>query len=299
MTSNEHIEAVMSMKDYIHLHLHQTITLNDLAKACGYSQWHCSRMFKEVVRMTPFQYIRDVRLSMAASEIISEDRKIVDVALDFVFDSHEGFTRAFSKRFGINPKKYQQSQKPVSLFMPLQLKEHYLDRSKGAPDMKTKRKVATIFTQVVERPKRKLVYRPGIKATHYFEYADEVGCDVWDILVEMKDTLFEPAGYWLPPSLVKPGTSTYVQGVEISLKDEREIPKGFEVMELPVQKLMIFQGQPYEDEQFKEAIGELWDAIETFDPTLYGYRWDDEMIRFQLEPQGYRGYIEARGIIEL
>lgn len=43
-----------------------------------------------------------------------------------------------------------------------------------------------------------------------------------------------------------------------------------------------------------DEIGEVWNHIEKFDPTIYGYKWAPETApRFQLAPMGYRGYIEA------
>ncbi len=58
--------------------------------------------------------------------------------------------------------------------------------------------------------------------------------------------------------------------------------------------MMVFQGEPYNDDVFEEAIGQVWEQIKHFDPTLYGYQWAPEAApRFQLEPHGYRGYIEA------
>lgn len=50
----------------------------------------------------------------------------------------------------------------------------------------------TVFVQVVERPARKVIVRFAKKATHYFEYCEEVGCDVWDILSGIKEALYEP-----------------------------------------------------------------------------------------------------------
>jgi AraC family transcriptional regulator len=85
-----------------------------------------------------------------------------------------------------------------------------------------------------------------------------------------------------------------VQGVELPTDYSKEIPEGYELIELPPCLMMIFQGEPYDDVDFMDAIGEIWQHIERFDPTLYGYKWDPEAApRFQLAPMGYRGYIEA------
>jgi predicted transcriptional regulator YdeE len=76
-----------------------------------------------------------------------------------------------------------------------------------------------------------------------------------------------------------------------------EIPDGFEIIDLPACKMMVFQGEPYDDEIFGEAIEELWAVMKKYNPQTYGFEWaDNDAPRFQLEPQGYRGYIEARPV---
>lgn len=155
----------------------------------------------------------------------------------------------------------------------------------------------TVFVQVVDRPARKAVIKRGIKATHYFEYCEEVGCEVWQKLTEIKEAIYEPAGMWLTERLIRPGTSVYVQGVEVPEDFTGEIPEGFEIISLAPCKLMIFQGQPFKDEAFGEAIQTLLSVISAYDPKLYGFEWaNEDGPRIQLEPQGYRGYIEARPV---
>ena len=51
------------------------------------------------------------------------------------------------------------------------------------------------------------------------------------------------------------------------------------------------------DEDFEKEIGKVWEKIKIFKPEVYGYEWaDEEAPRIQLEPLGYRGYIEARPV---
>lgn len=151
-----------------------------------------------------------------------------------------------------------------------------------------------VFVQVVERPGRKVMMKRGIRAEDYFQYCEEVGCDIWSFLLSVKEALYEPIGMWLPKHLIKEGTSKYVQGVELPLDYSGDIPEGYDLVELPASRMMIFQGEPYDDVDFMDAIGEIWKHIEKFDPSLYGYKWDPEAApRFQLAPMGNRGYIEA------
>ena len=298
MDQIENVIAVQKMQEYVEAHICEKISLKQLSDAAGYSPWYSARIFKELTGKAPFEYIRSMRLTKAALTLRDEKPKIVDVAFDFVFDSHEGFTRAFSKAFGLPPKEYSRRTPPIQLFMPPKAFDVYRAFQKGEKRMSEKSTTKTIFVQVVERPARKLLLKRGVKAADYFEYCDEVGCDIWPLLTSVKEALYEPAGMWLPKHLIKEGTSKYVQGVELPLDYTNEVPAGYDLIELPPCKMMVFQGEPYNDDDFMDAIGEIWDQIEKFNPAIYGFQWAPEAApRFQLEPQGYRGYIEARPVV--
>ena len=143
---------------------------------------------------------------------------------------------------------------------------------------------------------RKILLKRAVKAPGYFEYCEELGCDIWGVLTSVKEALYEPIGMWLPVNL-RHGGSEYVQGVELPLDYSKPVPDGFELTEFPSCKMMVFQGPPFKDDDFEEAIGDLWKFIDTFDPKLYGFEWaENDAPRFQLCPMGYRGYIEARPV---
>ncbi len=293
----EVIRAVRRMQEYIEEHLSEPITLSQLAKAAGYSQWHSEKLFKELVGKTPFDYIRSLRLSRAAVILRDHKPKVIDVAFDFVFDSHEGFTKAFSKQFGLSPKEYAKRAPPIQLFIPYRANNYRHTNCKGEKPMPEHKNLKAVFVQVIERPARKVLLKRGVKATEYFEYCGEVGCDIWGMLSSVKEALYEPIGMWLPEGMIRSGTSRYVQGVELPLDYGKPVPEGYELTEFGPCKMMVFQGPPFEEDRFEEAISDLWELMKTFDPTLYGFEWaDDEAPRFQLAPMGYRGYIEARPV---
>jgi len=294
------VDGVQRVQDYIEAHIQDPITLSELARAAGYSQWHAARVFKELTGKAPFEYVRALRLTKAALLLRDEQPKIVDVAFDFVFASHEGFTRAFSRQFGVSPVDYRRNPKQIRLFMPDRARDRYLKLQKGEIEMAADEAAKTVFVQVVERPARKVILKRGVKATHYFEYCGEVGCDVWDALSHIREAMYEPIGMWLPNGMIKPGTSTYVQGVEVPADYSGEVPDGFELMDLPSCKVMVFQGEPYDDSRFQEAIGEVWEVMKRYNPEVYGFEWaDEDAPRFQLAPMGYRGYIEARPVRQI
>jgi AraC-like DNA-binding protein len=305
MELTDNIEAVQRMQDYIEGHLNEPVSLHQLAQAAGYSPYYASRLFKSLVGKLPFDYLRQRRITEAAKVLRDGQVRIIDVALDFVFDSQEGFTRAFAKELGITPKAYALRKPPVQYFLPYDIKPYYLMLHKrlfreGGIQPMENQKPQTVFVQILEKPPRKAILRRGIKATHYFEYCEEVSCDVWGILVSINDALSEPAGMWLPPNMTPPGTSTYVQGVEVPAAYSGPVPEGFDLVDFPACKMMVFQGEPYDDADFETAIEALWEVINRYDPKLYGFDWaPEDGPRMQLEPQGYRGYIEMKPVRSL
>lgn len=154
----------------------------------------------------------------------------------------------------------------------------------------------SVFVQVIQKPERKVIIKRGIKAEDYFPYCEEVGCDVWGILTSMDSLCGEPVCLWLPNAYKKPNSSTYVQGVEVTADYNGKLPEGFDIITLPAAEYLMFQGEPFQEENYCEAIVAVQQAMNRYDPSVIGYTWDDTNPRIQLEPRGERGYIELRAV---
>ena len=225
--------------------------------------------------------------------------RVLDVALDFVFDSHEGFTRSFARGFGISPKKFAARPRPEGWQIPIR----YLKRSEKTGEVPDMDRTAVIFTQILERPARKLILKRSRNADDYFSYCKEVGCgmnnasQLWDILTTIKEALYEPVSLWLPENMCPAGTGAYAHGVEVPHAYAGDVPERFDMVELPPCKMLVFQGEPYDDAYFKEYVSACMARIEAFNPEMYGYRWAQHLSpRMQLAPEGWRGYIEMRPV---
>lgn len=282
----EKIEAVQRMQDYIAEHLSETITLTALSSVSYYSPWYSYRLFLQHTNMTPADYIRRLRLSKSAIKLRDESCKIIDTALDLGFGSVDGYQRAFFREFGCNPREYAKSPVPLYLFTPYGVKYRALRKEK---QMET---VKSVFVQVIEKPERKVLIKRGIKAADYFAYCEEVGCDVWGLLQSIKSISGEPVCLWLPAKLIAPGTSEYVQGVEVPVTYDGVVPDGLDVIVLPAAKYLMFKGEPFAEEDYCKAIKDVQTAISKYDPAVIGAQWDSSNPRIQLEPVGTRGYIE-------
>lgn len=286
----EQILAVQRMQDYIEAHLEETVGLSDLATVSLFSPWHSHRLFQEYTGLTPASYIRRLRLAKAALRLKNENVHIIDVAFDLGFGSVDGFTRAFFREFGMCPSEYAANPVPIILFVPYGAKFRALRKER------TTMKTNNIFIQVIHKPARKILCKRGIKAEDYLPYCEEVGCDVWGLLLSMDSLCGEPVSLWLPEQYKKPGTSTYVQGVEVDKDYHGTVPEGFDVIDLPEADYLMFQGEPFAEEDYCDAIMAVQQAMGNYEPAVIGYAWDDNNPRIQLEPRGNRGYIELRAI---
>ena len=112
----------------------------------------------------------------------------------------------------------------------------------------------------------------------------------------MKALSGEPVCLWLPAAYRRAGTSEYVQGVEVDSAYDGPVPEGFDVIDLPAAKYLLFQGEPFAEADYCQAIEAVQAAMDRYDPALIGYSWDDGSPRIQLEPIGARGYMELRAV---
>ena len=287
----EQILAVQKMQDYIEAHLTEEITLAVLADICSFSPWYAHRLFREHTGFAPAEYVRRMRLAKSALRLKTEHTKIIDVAFDLGFASVDGYTRAFRKEFGINPGEYAKNPVPVKLFVAYGVK--FKELRKEFPIVT---ELQNVFIQVIHKPRRKVIIKRGIKADNYFDYCGEVGCDVWGTLLSMDSLCGEPVCLWLPEQYKLPETSTYVQGVEVAEDYDGVIPEGFDVITLDEADYLMFQGEPFDEEDYCDAIFAVQSAMDRYDPAVIGYCWDDLNPRIQLEPRGERGYIEMRAV---
>ena len=283
--------AVQRMQDYIQAHFDEPISLAELSGVSLYSPWYSYRLFREYTGLTPADYIRRMRLSRSALRLKKDECRISQAAYELGFGSVDGYQRAFFREFGCNPHEYARKPVPIYLFTPYGVKFRELRKENVMNN-----EVRNVFVQIMEKPRRKVILKRGVKAKEYFAYCEEVGCDVWGLLKSMDSLCGEPVCLWLNEAYRRPDSSVYVQGVEVEADYEGAVPEGFDVLTLPAASYLMFQGEPFEEEDYAQAICDVQASMEKYDPALIGYSWDDDNPRIQLEPVGTRGYIELRAI---
>jgi len=278
MEQPDKIAAVSRMQRYIVNNL-ETVTLEDLATAAGYSKYYAIRVFKTETGKTPGEYIRALRLTKAAEELRDGYNKIIDTALNSGFDSHDGFTRAFTRQFGIAPQRYSRETPPVSYFIHYPIESYYHLKA-GDQTMQNEKVSRTVTVTPVERPARKLVLLRAKQTTggDYFKFCEEMGCE-WEGILNSISEKFAPAALLtLPDNLVAPGTSNTAAGVEVPADYAKPVPTGYDIIDLQPCTMLYFTGAPYENEKdFCIAIGIVWEAVDSYNPESYGWQASPEL----------------------
>jgi AraC family transcriptional regulator len=103
----DYIKRVAAAVEYIEANLGDPIGLADAARVACFSPFHFHRIFRAFVGDSVSDYIRKRRLTEAARELLTTKKKIIDIALDNLFESQESFTRAFQKAYKTTPGRFR------------------------------------------------------------------------------------------------------------------------------------------------------------------------------------------------
>lgn len=92
---------------YIQRNLDEELPLEDLARVAHFSPYHFHRIFRGIVGESLQEHIRRLRLERAAQRLKHSDRRVLEIALEAGFQTHESFTRAFRAVLGCSPSEFR------------------------------------------------------------------------------------------------------------------------------------------------------------------------------------------------
>lgn len=114
-------DSVKKSIAYIEAHLFHDIAVRDVSDFVSYSQFYFSREFSRYTRISIYDYIIKRKISESYKRLFKEKMKIIDLAFQYGFQSHEVYTRAFKKVFKENPSE-------AVIYKPLAVYERIDDR---------------------------------------------------------------------------------------------------------------------------------------------------------------------------
>ena len=112
MGSNSKIKRAVN---YIDTHLGDDDVIEQAVMLSGYSPGHFARLFRMATGDSTYRYLRRQRLDAARHMLVHSRIKIIDIALELGFGSHQDFTRAFKTFYGQSPSSYRKTGKPEPL----------------------------------------------------------------------------------------------------------------------------------------------------------------------------------------
>lgn len=116
------IQSVQKAIEYMENHLLEKISYEDVARQLYMSNYHFHRLFSMITGITANDYIRSRKLSMAGQELIMSDKKVIDMAFKYGYESPESFTKAFVRFHGVTPNVAKRSGTGLRSFNRLVIK---------------------------------------------------------------------------------------------------------------------------------------------------------------------------------
>lgn len=107
-TAAEYERRVLTAQLLVQEQLDEPIDIAKLAHAAHFSVHHFHRVFRAHLGESVMQYVRRLRLERAARKLRVADARLLDLAVEAGYESHEAFTRAFVERFGMPPSRFRE-----------------------------------------------------------------------------------------------------------------------------------------------------------------------------------------------
>lgn len=93
---------MMKCLAHIEKNLEMPLSVRQIAEQMGYSEYHFSREFKRVMGTSIMDYVIRRKL-VKASEMLISGKSVLETAVQFGWQSHGGFTKAFKREYGFSP----------------------------------------------------------------------------------------------------------------------------------------------------------------------------------------------------
>lgn len=81
----EYMENIMSACNYINQHYNEQLSLENIAEISGFSKFHFTRIFKQCMGMTFYEYLNQKRISKAEELLSTTSQSITEIAMNSGF----------------------------------------------------------------------------------------------------------------------------------------------------------------------------------------------------------------------
>lgn len=249
-------EAIQKTLNYIEEHIGEEIKIEELADIAALSLFYYQRLFARLVKKPVREYIKLRRLARACNDLRNKQNRILDVALDYGFSSHETFTRAFKDTYGITPAQFRNENVSLDNFDKPDLLLYYIMVDEGVP---------LISDGLVLEYNRKTLNEPinflGVNGYYHFKRGKMLGerpgvsepSVIWQKFFDIrKDIPCIPGGRLIGvsyPGDAPEGYSSYFVGAEAERGKECS---NYDRWEMPAREYIVCG---FEAENFEQLTG--------------------------------------------
>lgn len=231
----DYFKRIQCAIEFIELNLREDLKIAEIASKAYFSAFHFQRVFQAISGFTVQQYIRRRRLSEAAKRLKQSNQKVLDIAIEYQYNSQEAFTRAFEKSFGITPGKYRNCDIELSD----QSKINFLDYKKNAAEELEVNKPVILQLETT-----KIVgyeYKTNLNnEQHYKEipgFYEHFGAHEYYMCIPNK--IAPGMSYGIACQFEDNGAFSFVVGEAVE-EESKELAEGFIYMEIPAGKYAEF-----------------------------------------------------------
>lgn len=105
-----HIDRINLIIEYIETNLDKNLNLSSIAAKSALSKYHFHRIFKALLGEQPLKYVERRRIIRSAHDLLNSNKRIIDIAFDCGFGSHESFIRTFKKWYRLTPSQFRKAK---------------------------------------------------------------------------------------------------------------------------------------------------------------------------------------------
>src|SRR5436190_1112635 len=103
-----HTQAVERAIQAMHTHLHEVLTLEDLASVACLSPSHFHRIFRRLIGIPPGEFLSALRLQAARRLLVTTRLSVTEICFAVGYTSTGSFTTHFTHLVGLSPRLLRQ-----------------------------------------------------------------------------------------------------------------------------------------------------------------------------------------------